>query len=141
MLGEILRAAGKSRAVMASWLPPAEPQIWAAPDEPAETEGVDHASYARMAVADFSSSAPEADWTTMMSHMRNAENPGQAGLLSWAPGRGFFAATRLDPKHPWVHFINSSIVQTTSKPPHVLPNQAGSLTNDSFVNMLGLPTV
>ncbi len=55
--------------------------------------------------------------------------------------RGFFAATRLDPKHPWVRFVASSIERTAGKPPHVLPNLAGSLPNDSFADILGLPTV
>ncbi|WP_050526357.1 M20 family metallopeptidase [Pseudorhodobacter aquimaris] len=55
--------------------------------------------------------------------------------------RGFFAATRLDPKHPWVRFVTSSIEETAGQPPHVLPNLAGSLPNDSFVDILGLPTV
>lgn len=55
--------------------------------------------------------------------------------------RGFFAATRLDPDHPWVGFVVNSIQQTAGKPPHVLPNLAGSLPNDSFADILGLPTV
>ena len=55
--------------------------------------------------------------------------------------RGFFAATRLDPSHPWVQFVTASIERTTGQPPHVLPNLAGSLPNDSFVDILGLPTV
>ncbi|MFX0542021.1 M20 family metallopeptidase [Roseovarius sp. S4756] len=55
--------------------------------------------------------------------------------------RGFFAATRLDPKHPWVQFVTRSIEQTAGQPPHVLPNLAGSLPNDSFADILGLPTV
>jgi len=55
--------------------------------------------------------------------------------------RGFFAATRLDPKHPWVQFVTSSIEQTCGQPPHVLPNLAGSLPNDCFADILGLPTV
>ncbi len=55
--------------------------------------------------------------------------------------RGFFAATRLDPSHPWVQFVTASIERTAGQPPHVLPNLAGSLPNDSFVDILGLPTV
>ena len=55
--------------------------------------------------------------------------------------RGFFAATRLDPKHPWVGFVTQSIAQTAGRAPHVLPNLAGSLPNDSFADILGLPTV
>ncbi|NDW44592.1 M20 family metallopeptidase [Ruegeria sp. PrR005] len=55
--------------------------------------------------------------------------------------RGFFAATRLDPSHPWVQFVRRSIEETAGKPPHVLPNLAGSLPNDTFADILGLPTV
>lgn len=55
--------------------------------------------------------------------------------------RGFFAATRLDPDHSWVQFAVQSIEKTSGKTPHVLPNLAGSLPNDSFSETLGLPTV
>ncbi|TDE35095.1 M20 family metallopeptidase [Antarcticimicrobium sediminis] len=55
--------------------------------------------------------------------------------------RGFFRATRLDPKHPWVGFVTGSIEQTVGRAPHVLPNLAGSLPNDSFADILGVPTV
>lgn len=55
--------------------------------------------------------------------------------------RGFFAATRLDPDAPWVKFVEASLTRTAGKPPHVLPNLAGSLPNDSFADVLGLPTV
>ncbi|MEM7567241.1 MAG: M20 family metallopeptidase [Pseudomonadota bacterium] len=55
--------------------------------------------------------------------------------------RGFFRATRLDPGHPWVRFVAESLERTAGKPPHILPNLAGSLPNDSFADILGLPTV
>jgi acetylornithine deacetylase/succinyl-diaminopimelate desuccinylase-like protein len=55
--------------------------------------------------------------------------------------RGFFAATRLDPDHPWMRFAAGSIARTAGRQPHVLPNLAGSLPNDSFTDILGLPTV
>ncbi|SFP41109.1 M20 family metallopeptidase [Tranquillimonas alkanivorans] len=55
--------------------------------------------------------------------------------------RGFFAATRLDPDHPWVDFVGNSIRETSGGPLHVLPNLAGSLPNDSFTDILGLPTI
>ena len=55
--------------------------------------------------------------------------------------RGFFAATRLDPTHPWVGFVKDSITRTAGRAPHVLPNLAGSLPNDCFTDILGLPTV
>lgn len=53
----------------------------------------------------------------------------------------FFAATRLDPGHPWANFVALSLTMTTGQPPHVLPNLAGSLPNDCFAETLGLPTV
>ena len=55
--------------------------------------------------------------------------------------RGFFKATRLDPDHAWVRFTARSLERTAGRPPHVLPNLAGSLPNDSFSEILGLPTV
>ena len=55
--------------------------------------------------------------------------------------RGFFTATRLAPDHPWVRFVAQSIETTAGKPPHILPNLAGSLPNDTFTDVLGLPTV
>lgn len=55
--------------------------------------------------------------------------------------RGFFRATRLDPDHEWVRFAAASLKRTAGKAPHVLPNLAGSLPNDSFTDILGLPTI
>ena len=55
--------------------------------------------------------------------------------------RGFFEATRLSPNHPWVKFVAQSLEETSGKTPHILPNLAGSLPNEVFANVLGLPTV
>jgi acetylornithine deacetylase/succinyl-diaminopimelate desuccinylase-like protein len=52
-----------------------------------------------------------------------------------------FHATRLDPDNPWVTWAVDSIRTTTGKPPAVLPNLGGSLPNDIFADILGLPTV
>lgn len=54
---------------------------------------------------------------------------------------GFFSATRLDPDYPWARFVAASLTQTAGRPPHVLPNLAGSLPNEFFTQTLGLPTV
>jgi acetylornithine deacetylase/succinyl-diaminopimelate desuccinylase-like protein len=51
------------------------------------------------------------------------------------------AATRLDPDHPWVHWASASIAATTGTRPAVLPNLGGSLPNDCFADVLGLPTL
>jgi acetylornithine deacetylase/succinyl-diaminopimelate desuccinylase-like protein len=51
------------------------------------------------------------------------------------------AATRLDPDDPWVRFALASIEHSTGSPPVLLPNLGGSLPNDVFADLLGLPTV
>jgi len=51
------------------------------------------------------------------------------------------AATRLDPQNDWVRLAMASIERTTGKKPALLPNLGGSLPNDVFADILGLPTV
>lgn len=64
------------------------------------------------------------------------------GVVRIAPHeRAFFNATRLSPDHPWVRFVADSLEQTSGKTPHILPNLAGSLPNEVFADVLGLPTV
>jgi len=63
-------------------------------------------------------------------------------MVKLAPARdGFFAATRLDPDHPWVKWAAASIKRTVGTAPAILPNLGGSLPNDVFAHVLGLPTV
>jgi acetylornithine deacetylase/succinyl-diaminopimelate desuccinylase-like protein len=52
-----------------------------------------------------------------------------------------FSATRQSPDHPWVRFVAASVERSTGKVPHILPNLAGSLPNECFTDILGLPTV
>ena len=51
------------------------------------------------------------------------------------------AATRLDPDNPWVRFALASVERSTGSAPVLLPNLGGSLPNDVFADILGLPTV
>jgi acetylornithine deacetylase/succinyl-diaminopimelate desuccinylase-like protein len=51
------------------------------------------------------------------------------------------AATRLDPDHPWVRWTSASVEATTGAPPAILPNLGGSLPNDCFAVVLGMPTI
>jgi acetylornithine deacetylase/succinyl-diaminopimelate desuccinylase-like protein len=55
--------------------------------------------------------------------------------------KGYFPATRLDPDHPWVHWAANSIAASTGKDVAILPNLGGSLPNDIFATLLGLPTI
>jgi acetylornithine deacetylase/succinyl-diaminopimelate desuccinylase-like protein len=50
-------------------------------------------------------------------------------------------ATRLDPDNAWVRFTLASIEHSTGKKPVLLPNLGGSLPNEVFADILGLPTV
>ena len=52
-----------------------------------------------------------------------------------------FAATRTDPDHPWAQWAAASLKRSTNQPVAVLPNTGGSLPNDVFSEVLGLPTV
>jgi acetylornithine deacetylase/succinyl-diaminopimelate desuccinylase-like protein len=52
-----------------------------------------------------------------------------------------FAASRTDLGSPWIKWAADSIRHTTGKEPAVLPNFGGSLPNDVFSDVLGLPTI
>ncbi len=63
-------------------------------------------------------------------------------MVKVTPARdGFFTATRLDPDHPWAKWAAASLERTTGRKPAILPNLGGSLPNDVFADVLGLPTV
>ena len=51
------------------------------------------------------------------------------------------AATRLDPDNAWVRLALASLAKSTGVAPALLPNLGGSLPNDVFADILGLPTV
>ena len=52
-----------------------------------------------------------------------------------------FPATRLDPAHPAVQWAAASVQRTLGSAPALLPNLGGSLPNDCFAGILGLPTL
>jgi len=52
-----------------------------------------------------------------------------------------FRATRLPVEDPWVAWALDSIAKSTGKRPALLPNLGGSLPNDAFSEILGLPTL
>ncbi len=51
------------------------------------------------------------------------------------------AATRLDLGNPWVAWCQASIEASCGQRPDLIPNLAGSLPNDAFADLLGLPTL
>ena len=50
-------------------------------------------------------------------------------------------ATRLDPDDPWARWAVASLAATTGKTPALLPNLGGTVPNDAFSEVLGLPTI
>ena len=50
-------------------------------------------------------------------------------------------ATRLDLGNPWAQWAIGSMRRTSATPPALLPNFGGSLPNDVFSELLGLPTL
>ncbi|MEZ5219260.1 MAG: M20/M25/M40 family metallo-hydrolase [Ilumatobacteraceae bacterium] len=50
-------------------------------------------------------------------------------------------ATRLDPHDPWAQLAVASIEETLGIAPDVVPNLGGSLPNEVFTDIIGMPTV
>lgn len=62
-------------------------------------------------------------------------------MVEITPEPDTMAATRLDPEHPWARWAVASLAAASGKEPAVLPNLGGSLPNDVFAELLGLPTI
>ncbi len=82
------------------------------------------------------------DWRTFIPAMRaHLDARGFTAIAIRQSEAEPMTATRLDPDHPWVHWAAASIEATTGVRPAVLPNLGGSLPNDCFADVLGLPTI
>jgi len=66
---------------------------------------------------------------------------GFADVTAERDGMTAMPATRLDPDHPAVAMALDSFEQTLGKPATLLPNLGGSIPNDCFAEVLGLPTI
>jgi acetylornithine deacetylase/succinyl-diaminopimelate desuccinylase-like protein len=54
---------------------------------------------------------------------------------------GRFAATRTEPNHPWVKFVADSLRRSSNAKPAIVPQMGGSICNDVFTDVLGMPTI
>jgi acetylornithine deacetylase/succinyl-diaminopimelate desuccinylase-like protein len=52
-----------------------------------------------------------------------------------------FQASRTEPDHPWALRIRQSVERTIGAPPAVIPQMGGSICNDLFTDLLGLPAI
>ena len=57
------------------------------------------------------------------------------------PSHEIMNATRLDPNHPAVQWAVASLTETLGSKPAVVPNLGGSLPNDVFTDIIGVPTI
>jgi acetylornithine deacetylase/succinyl-diaminopimelate desuccinylase-like protein len=81
------------------------------------------------------------DPATFMPALRRHLDERGFDRVEITPPKGFLTASRLDPDHPWARWATASITRTTGKPTAALPNTGGSLPNDIFSVLLGLPTI
>jgi hypothetical protein len=82
MLGDLLAAARASAGNFQSWLQASDPDLAAAVSAAAVRENFTPAGFVRSAVADFSRFAAEEDWATLISSLRDSDDPGTICLLA-----------------------------------------------------------
>jgi len=82
MMGDLLAAAAHSTGRFQAWLKASDPELAAAVSVAATREGIGLIGFVRGAIADFSRLASEEDWATLISSIRDSEDPGTACLLA-----------------------------------------------------------
>jgi hypothetical protein len=82
MLGDLLAAARASAGGFQSWLEASDPALAAEVEGAAGKEGLTPAGFVRSAVSDFSRFAAEEDWATLVSSLRDSDDPGTICLLA-----------------------------------------------------------
>lgn len=82
------------------------------------------------------------DWEALLPAIRAHLDAQGFPMVEVRATRGeVFRATRLPVEDPWVEWALASIEVSTGKRPALLPNLGGSLPNDAFSEILGLPTL
>ena len=82
MLGDLLASARDSASALPAWLAGQDSELARRVDEAAEQAGLDASGWMRMAVADFSRLANEEDWATLVSGLRESDDPGRQCLVA-----------------------------------------------------------
>lgn len=82
MLGDLLASARAGSGEFGAWLKASDPQLAAAVEAAAATEGLATTSFVRGAISEFSRFASEEDWATLTSAIKEAEDPGTACLVA-----------------------------------------------------------
>lgn len=86
-LGDILAAARNSSSGFQSWLQASDANLAARVTDAAAVHGFSPTGYVRSAISDFSRFASEEDWATVVSSIRDADDPGTTCLLAMVDWR------------------------------------------------------
>ena len=81
MLGDILAAARDSSSGFESWLGRCDPELGEKVRNAAQAQGLSVTGYVRAAISDFNRLAPEEDWASLTSSLRDTDDPGTTCLL------------------------------------------------------------
>ena len=79
------------------------------------------------------------DWRAASDILRAHLDAHGFGQVQVSPPR--HPATRLDPDDAWARWAAASLAATTGAAPAILPNLGGTVPNDAFSDVLGLPTI
>jgi hypothetical protein len=103
MMGDLLAAARRSTDAFQAWLEASDPELAQAVTRAAEREGISRTGFVRGAIADFSRLASEEDWATLISSIRDSEDPGTiclTAMVHWRlTARGCGAHSFHPPQH------------------------------------------
>jgi acetylornithine deacetylase/succinyl-diaminopimelate desuccinylase-like protein len=80
------------------------------------------------------------DWENLVRHVESHLHQHGFDNVSVEFMRGS-PATRLDPQDPLVAWALDTLARSSGKKPALLPNLGGSLPNEVFADILGLPTL
>lgn len=78
--------------------------------------------------------------SALRSHL-DREGFHQVEIEAPAENAAGFAASRTEPDHPWVKCIAASLQTTINEKPAIIPSMGGSICNDLFTDLLGLPAI
>ncbi len=81
MLGDMLAAARDSSGGFQAWLERSDPTLAGQVRSAADKQGISTTGYVRTAMSDFQRFAAEEDWATLISSLRDSDDPGTVCLL------------------------------------------------------------
>lgn len=82
MLGDLLAMARIASSSFEAWLECSDPRLALDVRRAAEGQGISVTGYVRGAIADFNRFAAEEDWATLISSLRDTQDPGTTCLLA-----------------------------------------------------------